>query len=55
MGVVNPNLHHREFTTRGLTDAATFIRRLRHTTLSRCQFPATLNDANGTITKPVGW
>ena len=55
VGIVNPNLDRKAFTPRELTYAATFIRRLRSNTLSRSQFPPTRQDANGAITKPVGW
>lgn len=55
LGVVNPNLDQKAVTPKELTDAATFIRRLRPNTLSNSQFPPQMQDATGTITKPVGW
>ena len=55
IGIVNPNLDPRAHTPRELTDAATFVRRLRLNTLRNCQFPPQLQDSTGTITKPVGW
>ena len=55
IGVVNPNLDPKAHTPRELTDAATFVRRLRPSTLRNCQFPSQLQDATGIITKPAGW
>ena len=55
IGIVNPNLDQRAYTPKELTDAATFVRRLRRATLRNCQFPEQLQDATGTITKPAGW
>ena len=55
IGTVNPNLDSRAYTPKELTDAATFVRRLRPNTLRNCQFPAQLQDYTGTITKPAGW
>ena len=55
VGVVNPNLDPKAHTPRELTDAATFVRRLRLTTLRNCQFPPQLQDSIGTITKPASW
>ena len=55
VGVVNPNRDQGAFTAKELSDAATFIRRLRPNTLRDCQFPGQLTDVNGVITKPVGW
>ena len=55
MGLVNPNLDLRALAPKELTDVATFVRRLRPNTLSVCQFPPQLTDANGQITKPSGW
>ncbi len=55
LGIVNPNLDPRATTPRELTDAATFVRRLRPSTLRSCQFPPELQDSTGTITKPAGW
>ena len=55
VGVVNPNLDQKAVTPKELTDAASFIRRLRPNTLLRCQFSPQFSDAVGTITKPVSW
>ena len=55
VGVVNPNTSSNAITPRELSDAATFLRRLRVSTLRDCQFPAELNDAAGTIFKPAEW
>ena len=55
MGVVNPNLDPKAFTPKELSDAATFVRRLRGNTLRNCQFPPQLQDSTGVISKPVGW
>jgi hypothetical protein len=55
VGVVNPNINPKEYTPKELSDAATFVRRLRGNTLRDSQFPLTLSDAHGTITKPAGW
>ena len=55
IGVVNPNLDPKAHTPRELTDAATFVRRLRRNTLRHCQFQPQLQDSTGTITKPSGW
>ena len=55
VGVVNPNLAPRAYTSRELSDAATFVRRLRLNTLRNSQFPPQLHDSTGTITKPTSW
>ena len=55
IGIVNPNLSPKSYTPKELTDAATFVRRLRESTLRKCQFPPELQDSTGTITKPVAW
>jgi len=38
-----------------LRSVATFTRDIREATLRASQLPATLSDANGTITKPAAW
>ncbi len=38
-----------------LRDAATFNRRLHESVLGKCQFPPTLQDVKGTVTKPNTW
>ena len=55
MGAVNPNLDQKAFTPRELSNAATFVRRLRLNTLRNCLFPPQLRDSTGVITKPAGW
>lgn len=55
VGIVNPNLDPKAFTPRELSDAATFVRRLRLNTLRNCQFPPQLQDSTGIITKPANW
>lgn len=52
VGVVNPG---RTAPTKTLRDASTFHRYIFKGTLAECQFPDTLTDEVGTITKPVGW
>ena len=52
VGVVNPG---RRVPTKTLRDASTFHRYIFKRTLAECQFPDTLTDEVGTITKPVGW
>lgn len=51
--VVNPDNNNN--THRDLEDAATYVRRLRRSHLRRSQFPPTLCDAQGVITKPTAW
>ena len=53
VSVVNPDNGNN--THRDLEDAATYVRRLRRSHLRRSQFPATLQDAQGVITKPAAW
>lgn len=55
IGVINPNLDAKASMPKELSDAATFTRRLRKKTLSECQFPQTIIDSVGTITKPSTW
>jgi hypothetical protein len=55
IGVVNPNTNLREVIPTELRDAATFTRRIRRSALMQCQFPPTLQDTIGTITKPSTW
>ena len=40
---------------RDLSNAATYVKRLWKSHLRRSQFPDTLTDARGNITKPAGW
>ena len=51
--VVNPD--NNNYTHRDLEDAATYVKRLRKSHLRRSQFPPTVADAQGRITKPAGW
>ena len=55
IGVVNPSLNRRFPTAKQLQDASTFQLRIFKSTLSSSQFPLTLTDAQGTITKPSLW
>ncbi len=55
VGIVNPNIDPKEGMPKELRDAATFNRRLRMSVLGKCQFLPTLQDMNGTITKPPTW
>jgi hypothetical protein len=38
-----------------VTKDATFVRQIRRSTIEKCQFPRTLEDANGTIRPPETW
>ena len=51
IGVIDPS-GRRSFE---LSEAASWYRQLRSGPLSASQFPDTLSDANGLITKPNGW
>ncbi|MGH2532162.1 MAG: NYN domain-containing protein [Thermomicrobiales bacterium] len=51
IGLLNPR-KHTAFDLKGIAD---FYQRVRRGPLSVSQFPPTLTDANGTITKPPGW
>lgn len=53
--VVNPNIDPSQRVPRELANAATSLRALRRNTLRDSQFPPTLTDAQGTITKPSVW
>ena len=55
IGVVNPNVSPKSVTPRVLIDAATFTRRLRTKALESSQFPPSMRDSIGTITKPKSW
>ena len=55
VGIVNPNIKQEQVMPKELRDAATFDRRLRESVLQKCQFPSTLQDAKGIITKPSTW
>ena len=51
--LVNPD--SRNTSPRELSNAATYVKRLWKSHLRRCQFPDTLADAVGTVTKPASW
>ena len=53
VGVVNPQRDHA--VAWALKKAATFYRDIHESALAASQFPPTLRDAHGTITKPKGW
>jgi len=55
IGIVNPNIDPKEVMPKELRDAATFNRRIHKSVLAQCQFPATLQDMIGSITKPSTW
>lgn len=51
VGVLNPHKN----TSHALRQVASFYRRIRTGALSVSQFPTTLADQHGTITKPASW
>jgi hypothetical protein len=51
VGILNP---HAKFSVE-LSKVATFRKQVRQGVLAAAQFPPTLTDANGTITKPASW
>ena len=51
VGIVNP---HRQ-ASRVLAKEASFVKRIRQGVLKASQFPPTLRDRKGTITKPKAW
>ncbi len=51
--LVNPD--HRNASPRDLSTSATYVKRLWRSHLRSSQFPDTLTDSVGAITKPVGW
>ena len=53
VSVVNPASG--SHVVRELEDAATRVRRLRRSHLRRSQFPPTIQDAQGVVTKPAAW
>ena len=55
VGIVNPNLDPNLVMPVELSKAATFHRQLRPALLWRSQFPPTLTDSQGVITKPSAW
>ena len=54
-GVVNPSFNRKFPTAKQLQDASTFQLRIFESTLRNSQFPPSLTDAQGTITKPPVW
>ena len=53
VGVLNP--HPRKRRSRALFQEATFWKQVSRRALQASQFPHTITDAHGTITKPQGW
>jgi uncharacterized LabA/DUF88 family protein len=53
IGVVNPHPHYKR--SRTLVQHANFTKQLTETHLIKSQFPTSLADATGTITKPKEW
>lgn len=53
VSLVNPNLVGQS--PRQLSSAATYVKRIRRKHLQQSQFPGTLKDNVGTITKPASW
>ena len=51
--LVNPD--RRKSSPKDLSNSATYVKRLWKSHLRRSQFPATLSDDVGVITKPAGW
>ena len=53
VALVNPD--RKNTSPRDLANAATYVKRLWKSHLRRSQFPDTLTDEIGMITKPAGW
>ena len=51
VGILNPHQHHSAI----LKPLATFVKRIRQSHLIASQFPLTLTDKKGTISKPSTW
>lgn len=51
VGVLHPHTQH----SKELRQVASFYRPIRERALKVCQFPTTLTDSAGTITKPLSW
>jgi len=51
VGVIHPHVN----VVHELRDAAEFYRHIRERAIKNCQFPNTLTDTDGTITKPADW
>lgn len=55
IGVINPQINGPSHPSKTLQGVASFFWSLRRSVLVRSQFPATLIDSTGTITKPAVW
>lgn len=53
--VVFPTTNPGRSPSRELQGVASSVRTIYRQSLRECQFPATMRDANGVITKPAGW
>jgi len=51
IGILNPHPHH----SVGLKAEATFMKRIRQSDVSACQFPPVMTDAKGQFHKPSDW
>ena len=51
VGIINPHQYH----SKELQRYARFVKRIRQGHLLASQFPATIQDAKGSFSKPVGW
>ncbi len=51
VGILNPHQHH----SKELQRYATFVKRIRQGHLLASQFPASLQDAKGSFSKPIAW
>lgn len=51
IGILNPHQHH----SKVLAAEATFMKRIRQSDVSACQFPTVLTDATGQFHKPSAW
>jgi uncharacterized LabA/DUF88 family protein len=51
VGILNPHQHH----SRQLSIHATFMKRIRQSDVSVCQFPTVMNDSKGSFHKPSSW
>ena len=51
VGLLNPHKHP----SVTLLPHVKFVKQIRAGVLSKCQFPTTLTDAQGTFSKPIGW
>jgi uncharacterized LabA/DUF88 family protein len=51
IGILNPHQHH----SKVLAAEANFMKRIRQSDVSACQFPPMMTDAKGTFHKPSSW